>query len=80
MSCHHVTFYPFDRLTPFLWVGWMITVKTRPNGLIDTIASNIGYKWKMPYANSLTHSLTHSHTPNIEMLLHLKMGFEHTLK
>ena len=31
MSCHHVTFYPFDRLTPFLWVGWMITVKKLVN-------------------------------------------------
>ena len=28
--------------------------QTRPNSLIDTIASNNFYGWKMPYANSLT--------------------------
>ena len=28
---------------------------------------------KMPYANLLTHSLTYSHTPNLEMLSHLKI-------
>ena len=33
--------------------------QTRPNSLIDTIASNNGYRQKMPYANLLTHSLTH---------------------
>ena len=48
--------------------------KTRPNSLIDTIASNYGYRRKLPYANLLTHSLTYSHTPNLEMLSHLKIS------
>ena len=42
---------------------------TRPNSLVDTIASNNGYGQKMPYSNSLTDS----HTQNLEMLSHLKM-------
>ena len=33
----------------------------------DSISNN-GYGWKMPYANSLTHS----HNPHLEMLSHLK--------
>ena len=41
MSCHHVTFYPFDRLTPFLWVGWMITVKTSTLGTWRPIVFNV---------------------------------------
>ena len=32
---------------------------TRPNSLIDTIVSNNGYRQQMPYANSLTHSLSY---------------------
>ena len=44
---------------------------TRPNSLIDTIASNNSYRWNLPYANSLTHS----HTPNLEMLSHQKQGY-----
>jgi len=35
------------------------TFQTRPNSLIDTIASNNGYKQKMPYANLLTYSLSY---------------------
>ena len=35
--------------------------------LINTIASYNGYRWKMAY----WHWLTHSHTPNLEMLLHI---------
>ena len=41
---------------------------TRPYSLIDTIASNNGYRWKIP----LTYSLTLI-PPNIKMLLHLKI-------
>ena len=33
--------------------------KTKPNSLIDTIASNYGYRRKLPYANLLTHSLSY---------------------
>ena len=35
----------------------MEATKTRPNSLIDTIASNNGYRWKMPYENLLTRVL-----------------------
>ena len=42
--------------------------KKRPNILIDTKASNNGYRWKMPYA----YLLTHSDIPNLEMLLYQK--------
>ena len=42
-----------------------------PNSLRDTIASNNGYKWKKPYSNSVCDS----HTPNLEMLMHLKITF-----
>ena len=37
----------------------MLTYITRPNSLIDTIASNDGYRRKMPYVNLLTHSLSY---------------------
>ena len=46
----------------------MVSHPTRPYSLIDTIASNNCYRWKMPYANGLTYS----HTPNQEMVSHLK--------
>ena len=39
-----------------------ISELTRPNRIIDIIASNNGYKRKNDLA--ITHSLTHSHTPN----------------
>ena len=48
---------------------FMDCFQTRPNSLIDSIATNNGYGWKIPYANLLTHS----HTSNLEMLSHLKM-------
>ena len=32
---------------------------TRPSSLIDTIASNYGYRRKLPYANLLTHLLSY---------------------
>ena len=44
----------------------------KPDSLIDTIASNNGYRRKMPYPNLLTHS----HTPNLEMLSHLKTALQ----
>ena len=49
--------------------SFKIEERTRPNSLIDTIASNNGYIWKMPYANGLTHC----NTANLEMLSHLKL-------
>ena len=44
-----------------------IREKTRPNRLIDTIASNNGYR-----QSNVLFKLTESHTPNLEMLSHLK--------
>ena len=51
---------------------------TRPSKpLIDMIASYNGYEWLLTENDFmiLTHSLTYSHTPNPEMLSHLKSYF-----
>ena len=45
--------------------------ETRPNSRIDTIASNNGYGRNNQWLND-TDGLTHFHTPNLEMLSHLK--------
>ena len=46
--------------------------KTRPKSLINTIASNNAMVMVM--AENALCKLTNSHTPNLEMLLHLKIS------
>ena len=51
-------------------LDFLFYILTRPNCLIDTIASSNGYGRKIPKS----YSLTYNHTPNLEMLSHLKFN------